>query len=422
MRHRSFQVAVLWGDDVLVDVARPASKAEIGKRGARTFFPFSDELPLGTPAPRIEPLPGGEVALLLPMRLPVQIARDGATKSAPDLFAAGEASPVEVPVRGVRYVLGLNERVIVDCGPVKLIGRYLRPEDAPRRTLSERLDIAFVTTAILTVLLLVFVLAMLRLSRLTGTSLDGELTRGVPGMTKLIVKDVPPPRLVGPSSGGGQTQLAAAGPRGRSGKGAPRHDIDPRKIGLPALFDLLGNDVVLSGGGLDGLKKAMDGIKGPGYASNDYGPGDGPGRGGPGIGPGDSIGVGPIGPGGRPGLEDVGIGGAPKPVTQIAAGVNISDGLAKDVVARIVRRHWNEIRYCYERELSHDPNLAGKVAVYFQIGPIGDVLRAEVRETTLANEAAEQCMLENVRRWRFPQPAGGGLVDVNYPFLFQTGR
>ena len=30
--------------------------------------------------------------------------------------------------------------------------------------------------------------------------------------------------------------------------------------------------------------------------------------------------------------------------------------------------------------------------------------------------SVESCMVEAVRRWEFPQPAGGGLVSVSYPF------
>ena len=94
------------------------------------------------------------------------------------------------------------------------------------------------------------------------------------------------------------------------------------------------------------------------------------------------------------------------------------NGLPKEVVEHIVRRHWNEIRYCYEKELSRNPNLAGKVAVDFEIGPLGEVISADVRESTLESPAVTQCIVGNVKRWVFPAPGGGGVVDVHYPFLF----
>lgn len=43
---------------------------------------------------------------------------------------------------------------------------------------------------------------------------------------------------------------------------------------------------------------------------------------------------------------------------------------------------------------------------------------ASVTETTLGSSAAEQCMLSRIRRWKFPEPKGGGVVAVTYPWLF----
>ena len=36
----------------------------------------------------------------------------------------------------------------------------------------------------------------------------------------------------------------------------------------------------------------------------------------------------------------------------------------------------------------------------------------------LGNPAAENCIAQAVRRWTFPQPKGGGIVIVSYPFVF----
>jgi hypothetical protein len=106
--------------------------------------------------------------------------------------------------------------------------------------------------------------------------------------------------------------------------------------------------------------------------------------------------------------------------TQFIPGrTTVMGGLTADEVGRLMRRHWNEVKYCYEKELTNSPNLAGKVAVYFEIGPVGDVQLAQVKETDLKNADVEECILSNVRRWKFPAPRGGGIVNVNYPFIFQ---
>jgi len=95
-------------------------------------------------------------------------------------------------------------------------------------------------------------------------------------------------------------------------------------------------------------------------------------------------------------------------------------GLTSDEVGRIVRRHWNEVKYCFEKELSRRPDLGGKVVVAFQLDGKGDVSSARIAESELKDEAVETCIVGNVKRWHFPAPRGGGVVDVNYPFIFKN--
>jgi len=91
--------------------------------------------------------------------------------------------------------------------------------------------------------------------------------------------------------------------------------------------------------------------------------------------------------------------------------------LDKEIVRRIIRAHLNEIRYCYETELARRPTLAGRVVLQFAIAPSGQVLSSVVQDSTLHLVPLESCMTQSVRRWIFPQPAGGGLTVVSYPFV-----
>jgi hypothetical protein len=43
-----------------------------------------------------------------------------------------------------------------------------------------------------------------------------------------------------------------------------------------------------------------------------------------------------------------------------------------------------------------------------------------VAETTLENGTAESCILSKIRRWKFPEPKGGGVVAVNFPWVFSS--
>jgi len=40
----------------------------------------------------------------------------------------------------------------------------------------------------------------------------------------------------------------------------------------------------------------------------------------------------------------------------------------------------------------------------------------------LRNPTMEVCINQRIRRWVFPEPKGGGIVIVKYPFRFSAGR
>jgi tetratricopeptide (TPR) repeat protein len=123
----------------------------------------------------------------------------------------------------------------------------------------------------------------------------------------------------------------------------------------------------------------------------------------------------------RGGNGEFDLGGKGKGATLFVPGnTHVIGGLTADEVGRIVRRHWNEIKDCYERDLPANPALTGRVIVYFQIGPSGDVIQAIIADTELHNPDVERCMLRNVRWWRFPNPRGHGVVNVRYPFVFRA--
>jgi hypothetical protein len=96
----------------------------------------------------------------------------------------------------------------------------------------------------------------------------------------------------------------------------------------------------------------------------------------------------------------------------------ILGALDRSLIDEVVKRHMNQIRYCYQRELSKDPSLAGKVVVKFVIAKDGSVSTASTKQTTMNNAAVESCVNQRFMRMQFPTPKGGGVVIVSYPFLF----
>lgn len=101
---------------------------------------------------------------------------------------------------------------------------------------------------------------------------------------------------------------------------------------------------------------------------------------------------------------------------------DVRGSLSREVIRRVIRRHINEVRFCYEQELGNRPDLAGRVTVAFIISPTGSVSSANVANTTLSNARVESCITTAVRRWTFPAPDGGGIVGVNYPFVLESSE
>ncbi|MDX2086567.1 MAG: AgmX/PglI C-terminal domain-containing protein [Kofleriaceae bacterium] len=92
-------------------------------------------------------------------------------------------------------------------------------------------------------------------------------------------------------------------------------------------------------------------------------------------------------------------------------------GLDRDVIRRLIRRELVKIRACYERQLVAEPQLAGKVALKFTVKADGHV--DHVATTTSLHPDVDACLEGVVRTIVFPKPQGGGMVVVNYPFVFQ---
>ncbi len=157
----------------------------------------------------------------------------------------------------------------------------------------------------------------------------------------------------------------------------------------------------------------------------------GTGRGGGGTGEG-TIGLGNtglIGKGGGGGTgsgygrgSGAGFGGRGKRVPRVRqAKAQVKGSLDKDIIRRIVRAHINEVRYCYNQGLARDPNLKGRVAVQFTIGPTGKVPVAVVAQSSLKDKNVANCVAKAVKRWKFPKPPGGGNAVVTYPFVLEPG-
>jgi len=116
---------------------------------------------------------------------------------------------------------------------------------------------------------------------------------------------------------------------------------------------------------------------------------------------------------GKTGTADVGV---------LEEETEVEGGLDKEAIARVIRSQLGQIRYCYERQLSANPDLYGKILVKFTIGAAGAVTAQSIGNTSLNNAMVEGCILRRIAGWQFPTPKGGTNVLVSYPFLFKSTR
>ncbi len=117
----------------------------------------------------------------------------------------------------------------------------------------------------------------------------------------------------------------------------------------------------------------------------------------------------------------IGIGSSAKKIKILPGKANIFGSLSKDIIRGIMRRERTKIRFCYERQLMKTPKLQGKIVISFVIDRTGKVKQAQVAKSTLANPPMEKCLLQVIKRMKFPAPKGGGVVKVNYPYHFNNG-
>jgi hypothetical protein len=280
-------------------------------------------------------------------------------------------------------------------------------------------------------------------------NLDDDLLTNPTKFQTLILK--PPPKdnaFLNKLKGPKEAKQAAAKDNGKAGdkKADPKKDkgklatkakekpTDEQVVAgkMAALFGDKGTEGIsqLFGGESKGgaLEAALGGIDGAkvaaGYGSGGLGlRGGGPGGGGVGVG---TLSTGKIGTRGRGsgetgyGTGEGGLGKKSDRDISITTGTPVILGsLDPEIIRRIVREHAGQIRYCYESELTRTPGIYGKIVMKWVINGEGRVMQATPAESQMKNANVESCLASRIKTWVFPKPKGGGIVIVNYPFVFK---
>jgi hypothetical protein len=236
------------------------------------------------------------------------------------------------------------------------------------------------------------------------------------------------------SSGKAGSKKTKTKTKGRMAAKAPKDKPTDEEVVAAKLKNLFGGEgntgiaalfADNSGGALNAALGGISGARvGDAMGSGGLGiRGSGPGGGGTATG---TLGIGRVGTLGR-GTGNAAYGaGTGNLGKKVDRDVKISQGrpiimgsLDKEIIRRVVREHMAQIRYCYEKELTRTPGIYGKIVMKWIINGNGKVTQAKVAQTQMKNKNVENCMARKIRTWRFPKPKGGGIVIVNYPFVFK---
>ncbi len=108
-------------------------------------------------------------------------------------------------------------------------------------------------------------------------------------------------------------------------------------------------------------------------------------------------------------------------ISQIAVGqeVLLEGGLSKYAVRAAIAKYLNQVRACYETGLQRRPGLTGTVRVNFEISGVGTVNYSQVGTSSLGDKNVEDCITGKMMGWEFPDPKGGQIVKITYPFLLR---
>lgn len=440
---RTLEVMLLWQDTLLkVGHFMPPQSVTVGA-DAKCSFPLSSDKLSGQHT-LISPQ-GSEFVVNWTDNMTLEVR--GEKGEVLDQEALEKRHELKSSASGKQYRIGLHDRVAVQTGEVTFVLQYVSPPKVVPGTLLQALDVYFTKVLSLSFMTAAFFIFLIRLTFLDPTGLSEDLFKNPNRFAKLVLTapDKQPQKKKFDLEGkDGAKHKDKEGKFGKldkkkdalaSTKGAPR--VDPnkrekdRKIALNSgLFSALqGKDGAVSSvfgpGGLGtGINQALGGLRGT--AMGDAGGAGGLGTRGSGPGGGgNSLGIGGLGSGsgyGSGGSGNVDLGGRGSGRYQVVPGRTITKGcLTEQQVGRVLSRVHNQARYCYEKELTRDPNLAGKVTTFFIIGSTGSVTKSSIAQSTMNDSAVEACLLRVIERLKFPPCAGGGTAEVTYPWLFSSG-
>ncbi len=453
------ELRVLWGEtllDALTYVGPSKAPVRVGEEPSCQLRLSAPDLPSSSfPILRYA---DGEYRFLFAPSMRGGIEEAGKLTAFAELVKARKASPDDALEGAVSVAVPRSGVVRAELGSgLRVEARFRRPPKPAVVSFWERIDYRYLN--LLLVLLFIqggFIVAAKTTPRDVDLVQD-DLAKGQQRMAKFVMKPAEQPKPnpyleklqkdlkkdpgeMAERHKGEEGQMGKKDAPKTNGRSAPRA-IDPNAKELVKNSGLLralgrgkgaaGLSTVFGEGGLGGdLKGAVGNMFGP-VVGDSYGVGGlglkGTGTGGGGSG--ETIGIGAVGTKGRGG----GLGGYGSGVgglgskhdrdVAIATGdTTVLGAIDRELVRKVIRDHADQVRYCYEQQLTLNPKLSGKVKIRWQINADGRASNTVVEQgdTTLQNDDVARCIMSRIVTWEFPKPKGGGIAIVTYPWMLRS--
>lgn len=348
------------------------------------------------------------------------------------------ASPHPTLPEVVAYRLGAEETLYLSHGPVLLQLRYVREAELERPPPLDRLNYRWINFLIVAFMLHAgLVSAFVAEPRVEKNSLSEVLPESMGRFVQVQLKGLPGERreredLV--------AKLKATGPDASPGRGRLPNEAFERRRKPELSFgrtraseDILAElrrDAPPSRGWAD-LEEALAQVKpaASAHAAGDVSLGGlGTRQTGTEIAPLQPVDIGGLSVAGRGsgGREHAAVESKLEKSTRADESLEAAEvlgALDREDVFEVISGHRAQLQHCYERELHSSPSgLSGRLVLQWVIGASGRVETARVTESELGSARLERCLVSRVLSWRFPEPAGGGVVVVRLPLMLRPAR
>lgn len=415
---RVLEVAAVWGP-TLLDVRHLPAEGGVVLVGGPDFPMPAEHLPMGEPFELFR-VDGDELS----------VAIADSMKASASLGERGTSD-----TDGTRHVtLVAEEQIAVQCGPITYVARLTTPgKRSPK--VDRSLDVPLLGTLGFST----FAAMMLGIVAFTSEPAMSQGLNEVPDRFANVLIEVPPKPEVKKVkkektvTREGKRAKRKEGKRGakdalmevaRGGRAERQNREIANNAGIMGVWDTVGQQAGLDSGalssgitdGLGGLIGAKGVQMGTGGLSS-----RGDSIGGGGVHQlGDGLGMDGFGQDARDFGEGA-LGEKSEGYVKLSNDGIVLGGLDRSQIDAVIKRHLNQFRYCYQRELTKDPTLGGKVSVKFTITPKGEVSASQTKASSMGSPAVESCLNNTMMKLTYPEPSGGGIVIVSYPFLFAPG-